>query len=171
MFSGKTSMLINYYTQWNNINKKVLMINYIDDNRYGDDNCVYSHNKIKVPCVKTKLLKDLSDNIINDVDVILINEGQFFSDLVYFSLFWCEKYNKNIIVSGLDGDYLRRPFGQLHHLIPFADDVIKLKAFCKKCNNGTPAIFTKRLSNESEDIVIGTDNYVPLCRKHYNESL
>ena len=47
-----------------------------------------------------------------------------------------------------------------------ADDVTKLKAFCTECNDGTPGIFTWRLSNVTEQVSINND-YVPLCRKHY----
>lgn len=173
MFSGKTSELISEYKRWHNIKKNIFMINYADDNRYGDDNFVYSHDKQKVPCIKTTKLMDLhNDNqtydILNDTDVILVNEGQFFPDLIEFCKFWCDEQNKNIVVCGLDGDYLRRPFGQMNDLITIADDVVKLKAFCKICNDGTEAIFTKRLTNSQEKILIGeTDIYMPVCRKHY----
>ncbi|ARF08791.1 thymidine kinase [Catovirus CTV1] len=167
MFSGKTSEIQREYTRWKNIGKNVIIINYTDDNRYGNDNFVYSHDNNKVPCVKAKKLLELSSEEVGRNDVIIINEGQFFEDLIEFCKIWCEKHNKNIVVCGLDGDFLRRPFGQMNDLISLSDEVIKLKAFCKKCNDGTQALFSKRTTSDTQSVVIGTDMYMPVCRKHY----
>lgn len=167
MFSGKTTEIIRECNRWNSIGKNVLCINYDQDTRYGDDDKVYSHTKEHFRCKKANLLSDVSlDDIIN-ADIILINEGQFFSDLIEYCVKWCETYNKNILVSGLDGDFQRNPFGKILDLIPYADSVIKLPALCHLCKNGTEAYFTCRLSGEKEQIVIGSDNYVALCRSHY----
>lgn len=169
MFSGKTTELLREYTRWKNINKNVIMINYINDDRYGQDDFVYSHDKNKVPCIRLKNLSEAPIELLEKNDVILINEGQFFPDLIEFCKLWCDVYKKNIVVCGLDGDHLRIPFVEISSLISIADEVIKLQAFCKKCNDGTRAIFTKRLSEEKERIVIGSDKYIPVCRKHYLE--
>lgn len=169
MYSGKTSELIREYRRWTNIGKKVIFINYSKDERYGDDNYVYSHDKTKEKSIKVEFLKDIDKNILNNYDVILINEGQFFTDIVEFCKLWCDEYHKNIVVCGLDGDYQRNPFSTINYLISMADEIVKLKAFCKLCNDGTPAIFTHRLTNEKEQIVIGSTNYIPVCRSHYNE--
>lgn len=170
MFSGKTSELISEYTRWTNIGRNVIMINYSKDNRYGDDNNVYSHNKFKVPCIKAEKLLDISKDILHDADVILINEGQFFDDIVEFCILWCETHNKYIVVCGLDGNFNRFPFKNMSNLISISDEVYKLKALCKKCNDGTPAIFSKLVTNNGDngDILIGgADMYMPLCRKCY----
>lgn len=167
MYASKTSELIREYNKWKSINKQVIMINHIFDNRYGDNDFVYSHDLIKVPCIKTNNLNDISNDLLEKQDVILINEGQFFTDLLVFCKKWCDEKNKNIIVCGLDGDFRRKPFGQMNELISIADDVIKLKSFCSYCSDGTPAIFTHRSINNDEQIVIGSTNYKPVCRKHY----
>lgn len=169
MFSGKTSELQREYKRWKYIGKNVIIINYMDDNRYGNDDYVYTHDGNKVPCIKTKYLMDISKENIIGIDVILINEGQFFDDLIHFCTLWCEKYNKDIVVCGLDGDFMRKPFGKMNELISLADDVYKLKAMCSKCKNGTQALFSKRLTDEKESIIIGSDMYIPVCRKHYLE--
>ncbi len=166
MFSGKTSELIREYTRYSKIGKKVVCINYAFDNRYGDDNYVYSHNLDKIECLKAKKLLSLDSNDILKFDVILINEGQFFEDIVDFCKLYCDTYSKHIIVCGLDGDYMRKSFGGINELIPLADEVSKLKAFCTECNDGTSAIFTWRLSQDTEQISIN-NNYIPVCRKHY----
>lgn len=166
MYSGKTSELIREYTRYQKIGKKVICINYSFDTRYGNDEYVYSHNLDKIECIKCQSLMELSHDLISSYDVILINEGQFFKDILEFCLKYCDEFNKHIIVCGLDGDYLRKPFGQMNDLISLADEITKLKAFCTECNDGTPALFTWRLSKETKQVSIGND-YVPLCRKHY----
>ncbi len=69
---------------------------------------------------------------------------------------------------GLDGDSDRNNFGHIHKLIPLADDIMKLKALCSVCNDGTPGIFSKKISNSSNQIDIGsTDKYIAVCRSCY----
>ena len=167
MFSCKTSEVILECKKWFSIGRKALCINYYADERYGSDDAVYSHDKEKIECVKTDKLSDVNLDLISSADIIIINEGQFFSDLLDSCILWCETYGKDIIISGLDGDFKRKPFGQMLELIPYADSVIKLKAFCVICKDGTNAHFTKRLSDESMQVVIGTTNYIAVCRKHY----
>lgn len=169
MFSGKTSQIQREYMRWVNINKSVIMINYDKDTRYGDDEYVYNHDLIKVPCIRTDMLHKIPDDLLSKMNVIIINEGQFFNDIVEFALKWCEEKHKDIIICALDGDYRREPFGQIYKLIPLADDIYKLTAFCKLCGDGTKAIFTKRLIECDQQELIGSnDKYMAVCRKHYN---
>ena len=167
MFSGKTSELVHECKKWSVVYKNILLINHSADDRYGSDEFVYTHNLEKMKCVNVSNLSDISLNIVVSSDLILINEAQFFNDLKENVLSWCEIFNKKIILSGLDGDYKRKPFGQLLELIPYANSVKKLSAFCSICNNGNEAYFSHRLSNETDQVVVGSTNYVPLCREHY----
>jgi len=167
MYSGKTSELIREYNKWKSINKTVLIINFAEDERYGKDNFLYSHDKIKAQCVKTLKLNNITKQILDEYEIILINEGQFFSDLKENVINWCDNYNKHIIVAGLDGDFERNKFGDILDLIPHADDVVKIKGLCSLCKDGTSAIFSLRITNDKEQKVIGSDNYIPVCRKHY----
>jgi thymidine kinase len=170
MFSGKTTELQREFREWSSIGKKPLCINYIDDNRYGNIfTNMYNHDENAVECIKVGLLSEVDREMIMNTEIILINEGQFFPDLVEYCKLWCEEYKKNIIVCGLDGDYLRRPFGKILDLIPLADSYEKLTAYCKRCSDGTKAIFTHRKSSEKEQVVIGASNYEALCRKCYSE--
>ena len=102
-----------------------------------------------------------------DADVILINEGQFFEDLVETVIEMVDVHKKQVHICGLDGDFRRQRFGTLLDLIPYSDKVEKLTAFCGICKDGTPAVFSHRVSNESAQVVIGSDNYMPLCRSCY----
>ena len=172
MFSGKTTALIREYMEWKSIGKIPLCINFSSDNRYGlvQEKKMYNHNLLFAECIYVNELKEVSQDTIQKYDVILINEGQFFIDLVEYAKLWCETYGKNIVVSGLDGDYKRDTFGEILKLVPLADSVKKIHAFCAKCANGTPAWFTHRKSKDTKQISIGgADIYEALCRKCYLE--
>ena len=73
-----------------------------------------------------------------------------------------------VIVCGLSGDYKNRSFGQILDLIPLCENVTYLKALCQDCKDGTLASFTKRISQDSTQIIIGgTELYKPVCRFHH----
>ena len=166
MFSGKTSELIRRINKEKSINKRILVINYIDDNRYSTDKIV-SHDNIKFDCIKVKLLNEIKVDF-NDYDSFFIDEGQFFTDLYPFVVLLVDINHKHVVVSGLDGDNYRNTFGDIIKLIPICDTVDKLTAYCNKCNNGTPAPFTKKITNDSSLIDIGgSDKYIPVCRYHF----
>ena len=80
-------------------------------------------------------------------------------------MYLVETKNKRVYVCGLDGDFERKKFGNILDLIPYSDSIIKLKSNCNNCNE--PAIFSHRLTDENEQVVIGSNNYIPLCRKCY----
>ena len=144
-----------------------------------------THDKIKIPCIKTENLFDicafdlpLHESLqrvprIKDKfklitsEVVLINEGQFFPDLEDFIKILLEN-NKKIYVCGLDGDFERKKFGQILNIIPLCDKVTKLTSLCSICKNGSLGIFSKRITFETEQTVVGSDNYIPVCRKCYN---
>lgn len=165
MFSGKTTRLIEHYKAYKFIGKKIVVINYELDVRYSDV-ALSSHDRIEIPCIFSKTLDPA---LWRDADVVLINEGQFFDDLLPSVLNMIEVHNKRVHVCGLDGDFKRQQFGAILELIPYCDKVEKLSAFCSKCRDGTLAIFSHRVTGEDAQIVIGADNYMPLCRGCYNE--
>ena len=164
MFSGKTTRLIQIYKTRTYILKKVAVINYADDMRY-DSKMLSTHDQTMIPCIQ---LRELSEFDCSQYDTILINEGQFFGDLFENVLQFVEKFQKEVFIFGLDGDFLRNKFGTILDLIPYSDSVEKLSALCADCRDGTLAHFSYRVSKEVEQMVIGADNYKPLCRKCYN---
>ncbi len=164
MFSGKTTRLIEHYKAYKFIGKKIVVINYALDTRYSQT-MLSSHDRIEIPCVFMSTLSDKSLWI--DADVILINEGQFFADLVECVVEMVDLYKKQVHICGLDGDFRRQRFGSILDLIPYSDKVEKLSAFCGICRNGEKAVFSHRVTNESTQVVIGSDNYMPLCRSCY----
>ena len=168
MYSGKSSRLVEIYKQCNFCNIPVMAINHVIDNRY-DNNLLSTHDKIKIPCIKSDLLKNIwpSDELLS-ADVILINEGQFFSDIVETVLELVEKQKKRVYICGLDGDFKRERIGNLLDLIPHCDEISKLKSLCSECKDGTHGIFSFRTTDEKDQVVIGSDIYKPLCRSCYN---
>ena len=173
MFSGKTTQLIQVYKKYLYIEKKVTTINYYEDTRY-DSALLSTHDKIMIPCIQSstimKLWNDCENvhyNELREADVILINEGQFFEDLYESVIDMVENHNKIVYICGLDGDFKRNRFGKILELIPYCDKIVKLQSLCSICKNGNPAIFSYRITEESSQIVIGSDNYIPLCRACY----
>jgi thymidine kinase len=167
MYSGKTTRLIEHYRAYKYIGKNIVVINYSLDTRYSNT-MLSSHDRCEIPCIFTSTLnKDLWSN----ADVVLINEGQFFHDLVPAVQEMVETYGKKVHICGLDGDFRRQRFGSMLELVPLCDKVEKLTAFCGQCMDGTPAIFSHRVSDESEQVVIGSSNYMPLCRGCYIREL
>jgi len=185
MYSGKTSRLVEIYKQCKFCNISVVVINHSIDTRY-DDELLSTHDKIKIPCIKTETLFDIYPYDLNleegvqniprvtdkfkivASEVILINEGQFFPDLEEFVKILLTN-DKKVYVCGLDGDFERKKFGQILNLIPLCDKVTKLTSLCSICKNGVPGIFSKRITLETEQTVIGSDNYIPVCRKCYHK--
>ena len=100
--------------------------------------------------------------------VILINEGQFFPDLEEFVKILLFN-GKKVYVCGLDGDFERKKFGQILDLIPLCDKVTKITSLCGMCKNGTLGIFSKRITSEQIQTVVGFDNYIPVCRSCYDK--
>ena len=168
MFSGKTTFLLNKYNEL--IKKyKIIVINSILD-KYSSDEYLVSHDKKKIPAIKLVNLLD-SNNEIEDAmnyDIILINEGQFFSDLIHFTKIALLQ-KKHIYISGLDGDFNRNKFGDILDLIPLADSIIKLKGECFNCKKKNSAIFTYRKGNNTNKILIDNDMYIPVCRNCYDQ--
>lgn len=177
MFSSKTSTLLEIYKKCQFCNIPVCIINHTIDKRYHDT-MISSHDKIMAPCLQTTKLNDIWTNqetdcyankLLRSSEVILINEGQFFQDL-YEVVVDMLKHNKKVYVCGLDGDFERKKFGSILDLIPLCDNVRKLTSLCSTCKDGTPAIFSMRLTKEIEQTVVGSDNYIPVCRKCYDKN-
>lgn len=171
MYASKTTALLEIYKKCLFCNIPVSIINHSSDTRYHSSN-ISTHDKVMAPCIQTDKLSSVwyTNETLRDSDVILINEGQFFDDL-YDVVVNMLNHGKQVYVSGLDGDFERKKIGQILDLIPLSDEVSKLKSLCSLCKDGTPGIFTMRLSGEKEQIVIGSDNYIPVCRTCYTKSL
>jgi thymidine kinase len=173
MFSGKTSKILELYKQCEFSNIPVVVINHTRDKRYSET-MLSTHDLKMIPCIQASSLYEAMKNSdiknkINDSTVILINEGQFFNDLYEWTVMMVETNHKELYICGLDGDFNRNKFGQILDLIPLCDKVIKLKSLCSICRNGNKALFSLRVTEEKEQVLIGSDCYKPVCRACYNK--
>ena len=174
MYSGKSSELVKRVTRLQTIQQSYLIYNSVIDTRYGTSG-IYTHNKNHIPCsVTDSLLSQVNTESFKTSHTIFIDEAQFFSDLYEFVVEAVERHHKHVVVIGLDGDSDRQNFGQIHTLLPLADDITKLKALCLKCSDGTPGIFSKKVidsthsTHSTNQVDIGsTDKYIAVCRKCY----
>ena len=177
MFSGKTTYLINKVNELlnNGIDKEeILLINHSSDSRYDTNGTICSHDKIKINSLSMHTLcssLESSEYAWDIIRYIFIDESQFFEDL--YDTITSKFMNNsnypdlNIYVFGLDGDYKQEPFtnSRLLELIPYCSSITKLLAKCTICNSDAP--FTKRITNSTEQILVGGSNdYQPVCIDH-----
>ncbi len=167
MFSGKTEELIRRLKRARIANLKVEIFKPSIDIRY-DDVKIVSHDENQIHSTPV----DNSQTILfysEDVDVVGIDEAQFFDPEITRVCQVLANKGIRVIVAGLDMDYLGKPFGQMPNLLSVADYITKLHAICVKCGN--IASFSHRLSAKSGQVLLGEkDEYQPLCRKHYFEA-
>ena len=169
MFSGKSSAVISAVRRNTVIGINVLCITHKMDTRYKE-NAIVSHNGESFPAVAVEeLLPLLKTEEFRIIEFIVIEEAHFFPDLKQFVITAVDVLHKNVLCVGLDGDFERKPFGQILDLIPYCNKITKFKAYCSICRDGTEACFTHRISAESVDQVSigGADQYQALCRSHY----
>ena len=167
MFAQKTTELLRRIRRYESIGYSVKVINYAHDTRYGK-NCISSHDIDQHPATPLHTLGDLTDSDLSGMNVLVIDEAQFFPDLYSTVTRWADTLPLHIVVCGLDGDSERNMFGDLLRLLPHAEEVVRLNAYCSKCRDGTVANFSKRIVACAEQVAIGSnDMYVPVCRRHY----
>lgn len=173
MFSGKSSYIYSVVKRYASVGLETLVIKPSSDIRYSDKPEVVTHDGVKFACLTTTgHLMDISSDVTKKPKVIIVEEAQFFDDLVLFVRCMVDNFKKDVVVVGLDGDSNRKPFGQLLDCIPLADKVTKLTAFCTGCCDGTPAIFTYRKIKQGGQVLIGGhDSYEPYCRTCYMNAI
>lgn len=179
MYSRKTTRLLDIHKKYTFCGFDTFVVNYTNDNRYSDT-MLSSHDKVMIPCIKALKLFDLvnlsGENHVTGeyatefvkAKAILINEGQFFTDIVPWVTLAVEKFHKNVYICGLSSDYKRNKFGNWLDLEVISDKVVMLNSFCSNCKKKS-AIFSHRISKDTELEVIGSDCYIPVCRKCYKE--
>ena len=161
MFSGKTEELIRRMKRAQYAKQKVEIFKPEIDTRYDDVNVVsHEGNSIHstpVPASSHILL------LASDVDVVGIDEAQFFDAGLVDVCNQLADSGIRVIVAGLDMDYLGKPFGPIPSLLATAEHVTKVHAICMRWGN--VANHSHRISDDSALVVLGeTNNYEPLCR-------
>ena len=168
MFSGKTEELIRRLKRAKIANLKVEIFKPGIDIRYDEQNIV-SHDSNLIHSTPI----DNSQKILllaQDVDVIGIDEAQFFDPEITHVCQQLALGGTRVIVAGLDMDFMGKPFGQMPNLLAVADYITKLHAICVMCGN--IASFSFRKAAGDKQVMLGEkDEYIPLCRKHYFEQM
>jgi len=175
MFSGKTTELLRRLTIFAELGLSVLYVNTNKDDRSQTD--FSTHNKLisnDLGNILSTKVENLVDVDISGFDVVGVDEAQMFSDLTEFYTRVVEVKCKKLIIAGLNGDFMLRPFGKIIDLIPHCDNITKLYPFCTSCMKEnktiTPALFSKRTTADTETIVVGAkDMYIPVCRECYKK--
>lgn len=161
MWAGKSSEMLRRIKRYKVAKKNCVAIKYAGDNRYSDSHLCTHDKQLHDAISAARLLQIKAE--WSTVDVIGVDEGQFFPDLVPF----CEgmaNQGKIVIVAALDGTFERRPFPSVMELIPLAESVQKLDAVCMAC--GGKGAFTKRLGEEKDlEVIGGADKYQAQCRR------
>lgn len=160
MFSGKTTLLLKRLQTAKNQGLRTVLLKPKMDTRYSNT-YVVTHDNISEKCKTIESLCDIL-KYVHEVDVIGIDEVQFFSDSLLLFADEISDRGIRLIFAGLDMDYLKFPFGCMPQLMAKADDVIKLHGLCTIC--GKPAMYSKRISGSKQSILIGTDEYESRCR-------
>ena len=168
MFSGKTEELIRRLKRAKFAHQKVEIFKPALDTRYSDVEVVShdSNHITSTPIESSASMLLLAD----DVDVVGIDEAQFFdADLVNV----CEELARRgtrIIIAGLDMDFKCQPFGPMPALMAIADEVTKVHAICVRCGN--LAYVSHRLVEGDKQVLLGEKaEYEPLCRECYLKAL
>ena len=168
MFSGKTEELIRRLRRAKFAGLKVEIFKPSLDKRYPGTRVV-SHDEKSISSTPV----DNATSILllaGDVDVVGIDEAQFFDDSIINVCNQVADEGIRIVVDGLDMDFMGKPFGPMPSLLAIADFVTKLHAICMRCGN--LAQFSFRKSDEAQIVLLGEkDIYEPLCRVCYNEAI
>jgi thymidine kinase len=165
MFSGKTEELIRRLRRAQFANQKIAIFKPTLDKRYSDVEVV-SHDFHKLTSTPIQDPAEML-KIGADVQVVGVDEAQFFGDSLVEVCQTLANRGVRVIVAGLDMDYLGQPFGPMPRLMAVAEDVQKVHAICVKC--GALATYSHRLSKSQDLVLLGEkDVYEPLCRACFN---
>ena len=167
MFSGKTEELIRRLNRAKIARLKVEIFKPGIDVRYDEEDVV-SHNETSIKSTPI----DSAEQILlyaHDVDVVGIDEAQFFDNQLGSVCNQLANKGIRVIVAGLDMDFQAKPFGPIPHLMATAEYVTKVHAICIKCGN--LAQYSHRTIQGDALVVLGeTESYEPLCRPCYNKA-
>ena len=168
MFSGKTEELIRRLKRAKFANQRVEIFKPGIDTRYSAEEVV-SHDATAI--MSTPVESSASILLLSgDVDVVGIDEAQFFDDGIVDVCRQLASSGIRVIVAGLDMDYLGKPFGPMPALMAVAEYVDKVHAICVRC--GDPALYSHRLSTSDRLVELGEkDIYEPLCRHCFNKCM
>jgi len=168
MFSGKTEELLRRLRRAKIAQVRMAIFKPHIDIRYGQ-NKIVSHDANYFPSLPVKKASDIRKNVGN-AELVAIDETQFFDEEIVDV---CEELALNgtrVICTGLDMDYMGRPFGSMPQILSIANYVTKIHAICMSC--GHPATHSFRKVKDNEQVVLGElETYEARCRKCFNDGM
>jgi thymidine kinase len=168
MFSGKSEELIRRLKRARIARQRVTCYKPDIDLRYHRTAIASHSSHTHDACTVTNIeaLKAALLPGIHDIDVIGIDEAQFFDDTIIPLTVELVHLGKRVLIAGLDTTFNAEPFGPIPALMAIADEVAKLSAVCMVC--GAPAIHTQRLGQSQERVLVGAAGlYEARCRTHF----
>ena len=163
MFSGKSEELIRRLRRAELERKRVQIFKPVIDNRYST-NGIVSHSGLEIPSDPVADADEIVRKVNLLTEVVGIDEAQFLGPGLVGVCQSLAQAGKRVVVSGLDMDYLGRPFEPMPTLLTVAEEITKLLAICIRCGN--PAVHTQRLVHSDELIVVGAKGmYEARCRR------
>ncbi|WP_186576535.1 thymidine kinase [Aquibacillus kalidii] len=171
MFSGKSEELIRRVRRATYGNLSVRVFKPAIDSRYSEESVV-SHNGTSILARPVDSAEDILNYMEDDVDVVGIDEVQFFDHHIIDIIEELANRGHRVVVAGLDTDFRGEPFGPVPEIMALSESVTKLNAICPLC--GSPASRTQRLidgepaSYDDPIILVGaSESYEPRCRHHH----
>ena len=163
MFSGKSEELIRRLRRARIARKRVQVFKPSIDDRYSETEIV-SHGDQRMPSEVVTDARGILEKLDWRAQVIGVDESNFFGPELVDIATQLADSGKQVIIAGLDTDYLGRPFTPMPELLCIAESITKTLAICMRC--GHPAKHTQRLVESSELIVVGaTGMYEARCRR------
>jgi thymidine kinase len=163
MFSGKSEELIRRLRRSQIARKRVQVFKPALDDRYSRDEIV-SHGDQRMKSEVVNNAKEILEKLDWRSQVVGVDESNFFGpDLVDIATRLADA-GKQVIIAGLDTDFMGRPFSPMPELLCLAESITKTLAICVRCGN--PAKHTQRLVESADLIVVGAAGmYEARCRR------
>ncbi len=169
MFSGKSEELIRRLRRALIARKRVQVFKPVLDDRYSTDEIV-SHGDLRMPSMPVQSPAGILENIEMRTQVVGIDEANFFGTGLIDVAGRLADSGKQVIIAGLDTDYMGRPFAPIPDLLALAESITKTLAICMRCGN--PAKHTQRLVESNELIMVGAGgSYEARCRRCFEPGM
>jgi len=169
MFSGKSEELIRRLRRAMIARKRVEVFKPTIDNRYSDNEIV-SHGDLRMHSQVVSSATEITERIDWRSEVVGIDEANFMGPQLVDVAQRLADSGKQVIISGLDTDYLGRPFAPIPDLLAQAESITKTLAICVRCGN--PAKHTQRLYESDDLILVGAAGmYEARCRRCFEPGI
>lgn len=169
MFSGKSEELIRRLRRARIARKRVQVFKPVLDDRYSVEEIV-SHGDLRMPSEALAAAPEIIQRLDWRTQVVGVDEANFFGAGLVDIAQQLADSGKQVIVAGLDTDFMGRPFAPMPELLSLAESITKMLAICMRCGN--PAKHTQRLVESDELIVVGAAGmYEARCRRCFEPGL